>query len=501
MKAWSPYQQAVFAAVEARAQNLAVQAVAGSGKTTTIVEAAKRLKGSAYLAAFNKKMGDELSARVQGMPGKQAGTFHSVGYKALSGRYGPLSVKGKKISEEWYERADKDERLIGLGPAVVKLVSLAKQAMLSSEWDVGEWDAVVEHFGVMDDAPEGAEVEEVVHHAQTMMEWSLGAAREGLVDFDDMLYVPLHDNLRVMKFNTIFVDEAQDTNPARRLLTQAMCWPESRVIAVGDPHQAIYGFSGAGANAMDDMIEHFDMAKLPLSICYRCAKSVVKEAQRYLRSIEAFEGAEEGQVSEAALRELLAQKPQPTDALLCRFNRPLVRVAFELIRAGVPTRIEGRDIGESLLALSKKWPGVRTLGALSEKLVEWADREQRKHMARKRFSQAQAVADKVGAMGALIDRTRELKGGMAELQALIKEMFQDTDGRTRKVFTLSSVHKAKGLEWPRVFVLGKGEVMPSPYAKQPWELQQEQNLVYVAVTRAEKELVYLSGVEDKVEVS
>lgn len=785
MTQWSSYQQAVFEAVEQRAHNLAVEAVAGSGKTTTIVEAAKRLKGSAYLAAFNKKMGDELSAKVQGMPGKQAGTFHSVGYKALSGRYGPLSVKGKKISEAWYEQAGKDERLGALGPAVVKLVSLAKQSALGLQgWiSAEEWDGLIEHFGVLDDAPEGVTGEELAGHAERMLTWSTDAAREGLVDFDDMLYVPLKDRLRVMRFNTIFVDEAQDTNTARRLVTQAMCWPESRVVAVGDPCQptgthvavvrqrargtqraqveqvkiedlqigdrvlsyqlsdsafvygrevlgkskrdfhgqlvrvsagkyasqytpnhhcvanfkpleahyavylmqrgecfrigltrmghrevigpqarlraeggqalwilsvfeqrktaalyeakvaaryglpmlmftaknnsvfsqqeldtfwamqaregstqmregaeqalaehyrefaypmftgkayqvqirrptvvhacnlldgcvmlpftgkchttkqdwvpirlsyqrydgavysltvegehlyvgdglvthncqAIYGFSGAGASAMDDMIAHFDMQELPLSICYRCSQAVVREAQYYLPTIEAHADAPEGQVSHAMLRELLQLRPQPTEALLCRFNRPLVRVAFELIKLGVPVRIEGRDIGEGLIALSKKWPGIRSLSTLSEKLAEWADREQRKHVAKKRFSQAQAVADKLAVMGVFIDRTREQHGGMAELQALIREMFQDSAGQARKVFTLSSVHKAKGLEWPRVLVLGKGEVMPSPYATQPWELQQEQNLVYVAVTRAAHELVYVSGVEEEVE--
>lgn len=773
---WSRYQQGVFDVLAERRGNVAVNAVAGSGKTTTIVEAAKRLKGSAYLAAFNKKMGEELQARVAGIPGKQAGTFHSIGYKALAGRFGPLTVKAKKISDEWYERAQDHAKLAELGPSVAKLASLAKQAAfgVAHPPSTEDWRGLIEHFGVLEDAPEGTTEAELVRHVSTMLRWSEQVAERGVVDFDDMIYLPLKLGLRVMKFNTVFVDEAQDTNTARRLLTRAMCWPESVVVAVGDPRQAIYGFchpegtpvltpkglreietleegdavivsnangetegwsgkkrvlkvhrywhdyrmvtlhlgpskqvhltenhrvpvrldpqaqyytylmsrrgvyrvgycqaftvgqfmlqlrkktekadavwvldsfktkaaareaeayllqtvkgrtfwnltddevdalprqeaaafrllhqfgrrpefpflggtgrkkriarngafiveacnvlngmlgtsfpnvkrnrkrrgqnrqrfewaplkvrysyyqgyvygltvepsesglplyfagegnvlvhnSGAGSSAMADMIEAFEMQELPLSICYRCSKAVVKEAQQYLPSIEAFEGAPEGAVTEAALRGLLAQRPAPTDALLCRFNRPLVRVAFELIRAGVPTRIEGREIGESLLALTKKWSGVRLLGELSEKLIAWQDKEVGRLRARKAYGRIAGVTDKVGAMAALIDRTRELRGEVPELQALIKEMFQDSDGRTRRVFTLSSVHKAKGLEWDRVFVLGRGEVMPSPYATKPWELEQEQNLVYVAATRARRELVWLRGVEEEVE--
>lgn len=769
MTHWSSYQEGVFEAVSAREQNLAVNAVAGSGKTTTIVEAAKRLRGSVYLAAFNKKMGQELQARVTGMPGKSAGTFHSIGYKALAGRFGPLTVKAGKISDEWYARAQDHSKLTALAPSVAKLASLAKQAAfgVASPPSTEDWRGLIEHFGVLEDAPEDTTEAELVRHVSTMLKWSEQVAERGLVDFDDMIYLPLKLGLRVMKFNTVFVDEAQDTNTARRLLTRAMCWPESRVVAVGDPrqchpagtmiemtggeplpiedvregmevvtyhecfrgmqtqgrkvlkavkfeeveqellqvgagnyplvemtpnhrvptrmsprrgyvvylmesggtsrlgccqamytggsgpaarlrheqadrvwilrwfetkeealvyetvtalnyglpenvffekgairqrlvaaignnraqavrclqahgrrweyplkargdgkhlgrylyvteacnlveglneirtyegtknggqwtlctitrrwaveavygleveptegghrlyvangivvHNSIYGFSGADSSAMQNMIEDFDMQELPLSICYRCSQAVIKEAQKYHPSIEAFEGAPEGAVREAALRELLKHRPQATDALLCRFNRPLVRVAFELIRAGVPTRIEGREIGESLLALTKKWPGVRTLSELSEKLVAWQDKEVGRLKARKQWGRAGAVADKVGAMAALMDRTRELHGEVPELQGLIKEMFQDSEGQTRRVFTLSSVHKAKGLEWDRVFVLGKGEVMPSPYATKAWELEQEQNLVYVAATRARRELVWLRGVEEEVE--
>ena len=55
---------------------------------------------------------------------------------------------------------------------------------------------------------------------------------------------------------------------------------------------------------------------------------------------------------------------------------------------------------------------------------------------------------------------------------------------------LATVHKAKGLEAPRVFIL-EPNLMPSPWAKKAWQIEQEGNLQYVAVTRALETLIYL----------
>jgi len=54
---------------------------------------------------------------------------------------------------------------------------------------------------------------------------------------------------------------------------------------------------------------------------------------------------------------------------------------------------------------------------------------------------------------------------------------------------LCTVHRSKGREWDRVFLVGRNQYMPSKYAKKEWEFKQEENLMYVAVTRAKKELV------------
>jgi len=71
---------------------------------------------------------------------------------------------------------------------------------------------------------------------------------------------------------------------------------------------------------------------------------------------------------------------------------------------------------------------------------------------------------------------------------LIKGIFSDEV----KGIILSTIHKAKGLENDRIFFLAP-ELIPSKYATQPWQYEQEQNLFYVAVTRAKHELIYVWG--------
>jgi DNA helicase-2/ATP-dependent DNA helicase PcrA len=73
-------------------------------------------------------------------------------------------------------------------------------------------------------------------------------------------------------------------------------------------------------------------------------------------------------------------------------------------------------------------------------------------------------------------------------------MFTDeSNGASLSRVTLSTVHKAKGLEFPTVFILDFDKYMPSKYAKRPWQIVQETNLIYVAITRAMERLVYINS--------
>ena len=134
---------------------------------------------------------------------------------------------------------------------------------------------------------------------------------------------------------------------------------------VGDDRQAIMGFAGASANALDDMIEELKADVLPLTMTWRCPKAVVALAQRYVPDIQAADEAIEGVVSYATElpAELLA-----TDAILCRNTAPLVDQAYALIRRGIACKVEGREIGTGLLRLVDRWKTIKTVTAFLDKL-------------------------------------------------------------------------------------------------------------------------------------
>jgi len=78
---------------------------------------------------------------------------------------------------------------------------------------------------------------------------------------------------------------------------------------------------------------------------------------------------------------------------------------------------------------------------------------------------------------------------VSDLVTHIEKMFGDRDNDDRQILRLCTVHRAKGREWKRVFLLGRNLYMPSKWAEKEWELGQEDNLVYVAWTRVKEELI------------
>ena len=138
----------------------------------------------------------------------------------------------------------------------------------------------------------------------------------------------------------------------------------------------------------------------------------------------------------------------------------------------------------------KKWK-VTQLNALLNKLNSWQDKETQKALSKGNEVLASNIEDKYQTLVCLIHKHQdEGKNTVSHLTSFIENLFGDTkEGAKPTVLTLSSVHKSKGREWDRVYLLGRNKYMPSKWVVRDWQLQQERNLMYVAVTRAKKELV------------
>lgn len=506
----SPYQSEIVRFVRDLKGSCCVIAVAGSGKTFTIEECLYEIPETNHVQcfAFNVTIAKELNVRIDRLrqtTGKayrnlRASTFHSVGSYAvrrhLEGRgvkmQDPNGSKVGQIAREWLgeQRHQKTGEPLShmYADFASKLVGLAKGAgvgcLVPDVEDV--WYEMIRHHDLYLDNTEATE-EEGVFIARKLLQKSNDAALTGVIDFDDMLYLPLLWRLRLWQNDFVIVDEAQDTNPVRRAIAKLCLKLGGRLIAVGDPCQAIYGFTGASHDAIDIIKREFNAIELPLTVSYRCAKAVVAHAQNFVSHIESHPDAKEGQFSALKLRDAV-KVLTPEDAILCRQTAPLIKLAFTFIARGKPVVVLGREIGTGLVTIIKRMK-ADTLAALDPKLEAFRQREVAKFTAKGEEGKAEAVNDRIDCIYTFINNLDEDQQSVAALINSITALFSDQNGAGR--LTLATIHKAKGKEWPTVAIL-MPELMPSKWARQQWQADQERNIQYVGDTRAMDHLIYLT---------
>ena len=174
--------------------------------------------------------------------------------------------------------------------------------------------------------------------------------------------------------------------------------------------------------------------------------------------------------------------------ILCRVNAPLVSECFKFLRAGRKANIQGRDVGIGLISTIKRMK-AENIEKLLWNLDLWLCQEQAKEQRKRNPSEARLIAlqDRVECIFCFAEDTKTVE----EVVKKIETVF--TNDKDKPGIMLSSIHKAKGLEANRVFLLEpEGATVPHPMAKTPWQREQEMNLRYVAITRAISELVYVS---------
>lgn len=484
----SPYQRAIFAFIEGERSSLIINAVAGSGKTTTILEALKLPKvassRSVLFLAFNRSIAEELKSRVPA--GVRAATFHSLGYGAwmkYRGGKNKVQVDDKKVSKI-VERLFSEAEVEVYGPTVRRLVGLAKGEGIGYLKDDAErvWYDIADHHCIYPET-ENSTLERAVEMAREALKASW--LDEATIDYDDMLYMPLRKELRFWQNDFVFVDETQDLNAVQIALLRRTLLRTGRLIAVGDRAQAIYGFRGADSSAMDRVKATFRATELPLSVCYRCATSIVEAAAAVRPGILPAPNAPQGSVLYGQSLDL--ETLGRDTAILCRNVAPMVEVAYGLIARGIAATIRGRDIGLGLVVLVRKMR-AKTADKLEERLEAYEGRMRDKLIAKGKEDEADAVSDRVRAVLAILGALPENNRTISALIEQIERMFSDDNAGA---VVLSTVHKAKGLEWERVYIL-RPDLMPGKFARQPWQVEQEHNLMYVAYTRARQELMFLT---------
>ena len=482
-----------------------LEAVAGAGKTTTLVHGLSLMSGKIFFGAFSKNIVIEIAERVRDLGDRvKVSTMHAEGFGALRRAFKNVRVENDKCRDIFRGASEKYPEYRPFESIVLRLVGLAKQSGIGIIKDIKSrqpWADLIEHFD-LDVFTEGDadgnfvdSTELVIKLARKVLEHSNTTCHD-VIDFDDMIYAPLFHKVKFFQYDWVLVDEAQDTNVTRRLLALAILKKNGRLVAVGDRHQAIFGFTGADADSLNQIAQATNAKLLPLNVTYRCPKAVVSYAKTWVNHIEAAETAPEGLVSHEYVIEDLIKVAKIGDAVLCRFNAPLVEHAYAFIAAGIPALIEGRDIAEGLLTLARRWKRISSYSKLLERLSTYEEREVQKYKAKEEESKVKAVQDKVGCLRVIIGRAQAIapdaKNIVERVCEEINAIFAKKDGDSvdkSKFVLFSSGHKSKGREWNRVVWLQTG---PSPWARKEWEIEQEDNLCYVMATRAKAELILIA---------
>jgi DNA helicase II / ATP-dependent DNA helicase PcrA len=495
---------------------------------------------TACFVAFNKSIADELASRVPA--GCDAMTMHSMGYKAVNRALGyqkPGNYATEDLAAELLGVNSKDFKRtnpILLG-AIASLVELCKQNLIDAD-DPDEIDRLVRHYEV----ELGKDRDRIFDMVPLVIEAS--KSPKGTISFTDMIWLPVVLDLPLTKYDVLLVDEFQDLNRCQQALAKMA---GKRIIGCGDDKQAIYGFAGADSESISRMIDELGRqgkygrcrenppcssrmdyecddcgqprcVVLPLTVTRRCGKAIVAEAQKLVPDFEAHESNCEGKITSARFpsKDIPWEKSygaitEDGDMVLCRVNAPLVSQCFRFIKAGRKATIRGRDAVKGLISTVNKMKAVDCVD-LIHKLSEWSNLETAKEQAKKNPSEQRliAITDRFDCLLCFTEGAKTVE----EVTRKIEQVFVDRQcPRCRKPYgqdvqqcydckcslvqpegvRLSSIHKAKGLEAKRVFLLQpKGATVPHPSAKSAWQLDQEYNLKYVAITRAIEELCYVS---------
>lgn len=497
----------------------ALIARAGCGKTSTIMIVVEALaerfpQAEITVCAYNKAIAVEIAEKFKAAglidwKRYQASTIHSMGYSLLKFKFKP-TVDDAKVRKIVRKIADAETARLDLEfeitdprrprnwafeykAQIEKLVAIAKQAAVGYFDDlpisnVAVWAELADHYDV-NGFEETSHLDHVIALAQKV--YNISLADTATIDYDDMVLFPLIKNLSV-RFGRdfIFLDEAQDLSRARQALAKKFLKPRGRMMVVGDDRQAIYGFSGADADALENLCVSLNATVFPLNVTWRCPKAVVAVAQNIVPDIRAAETAPEGVVETI---NALPADLQPGDAILCRKTAPLISACYRLIRDGKAAQVEGRALGAGLIEMTNRWK-LTTIDAFLKKLETYREREVSKAIAKDKDSKVEQIND-------ICDTLVELcKVCIAKKQTQIQDVrnFIDavfSDG-AKDVITLATYHRSKGREWNRVFLYNHNVNHPSKYAKQDWQIRQEQNLAYVAITRAKKGLYYVETPEE-----
>ena len=506
-------------AVTTEASPLCILAGAGSGKTRMLTRriAWRVTQGSAdprhvLALTFTRKAAGELSGRLSALGVRDqvaAGTFHAIAYAQLRRRWADRGERPPTL-------VDRKVRLLapllaGHRSAAVQPADLATEIEWAKARFVGpaHYEAEASAAGRKPALPLGV-------MASLYERYEEEKRRRGVVDFDDLLLLcaralETDDTFAASqrwRFRHLFVDEFQDVNPVQFRLLDGWRGEHTDLCVVGDPNQAIFGWNGADAGYLTGFGQRFPSAEIVrLDDNYRSspeilavADAVLSEAGSQSRPLRANrpEGVapsvrswasdrdEARAVARAMRRRHSPSTPWSAMAVLARTNAQLLLFEEACTAAGIPHRVRGQGPFLSQPEVRQALNDLRRLPLSSPLSPAIADLEEAAAEAEGDRRQHLEGLVRLAREHSALDQAASIDGFFAWLRATVGG---DEPARRGNVVELATFHAAKGLEWPVVFVAGlERGLVPIAQADTPEARAEERRLLYVAVTRAQREL-------------
>ncbi|MEO0024375.1 MAG: hypothetical protein RL196_816 [Actinomycetota bacterium] len=341
------------------------------------------------------------------------------------------------------------------------------------------------------------------------------------IDFEDVLILTLGmlraepralEHVRA-QYRFFTVDEYQDVSPLQHALLDEWLGERTDLCVVGDPNQTIYSFTGATSDFLKNFTSRYeDATKVQLTRNYRSTLEIVNfanllsegsleplEAQGSLGlkpEVKAYasEAEEAAAIADSVKRQLEFGTPPQAIAVLYRVNGQSEAIENALAKKGIEYSVRGGERFFNRTEIQQAMQGIRAEAVISTgkslhhsvsdicRSLGWQAKEP---------TEPGAVRERWAALNAFIGILDEMPEAstLADFARELDERKRSQHEPVQASITLSTIHAVKGLEWPVVFVAGLSEgYLPISYAQTAAEIAEEQRLLYVAVTRAGREL-------------
>lgn len=531
---WSDYQLAVFDAVENTDRHIVVQATAGSGKSTSLVAIANRIKSGlrCRFLAFNKIIAEELSEKLpEHFP---ASTIHSYGFSKLNKTGYKFKVDGYKlhriigsVANMLHNYFDDEQEKQQFEEDLRDLINMTRLCRVDYNDVRAMIDMSIER-GLVGYDPQCTFLYEAIFE---VIEWTAKPSRKVYeltstgnnivnqlnhmghqgrsaipdkcwIDFTDMIELPLKWELVDKENDLILFDEAQDSSYLNFSFIKESLSETGRLISVGDSKQNIFGFAGSFLDGMATIVREMNAIELPLSVSYRMPKSHVELANTVFAGTEPASWAEDGVIEYLDNEQLIdvvqeLYKKDESILIMCRRNAPTVRFATKLLKMRVPAKIRGRDFCNGIKSVIKQacYSGKTlrkdfSFDKFDDFLGQWYGKERKRLVAKQAGEVAfESLSDKYESISILYSTSDATT--LDEFTNEIDALFTDNGDKIQ----LSSIHRAKGLECP-VTALLEYHKLPMTWKDQtPAQRHAEQCVWFVGVTRS-KGTMYLVDEED-----